>query len=188
MIYSNVKTSKDFTQPRSGRGRGGRGAGGATRGRAPGGSANSTLIQTTGVFSEGAGAANIRKSSNSGSTYTRAGEEAVATRKRNDRNDKSNDSKVRELLGDSDNDDCPSSENEIDNDKTDLAFKPVMLSEGKREGADFQLYMLNNFLSSHVGLWHSQKVTTKPEAADITNVNTKQEGMIYFSTPNFVHV
>lgn len=83
---------------------------------------------------------------------------------------------MREHLGDSYNDDYPSSENEIDNDKTDLAFKPVILTEGKREGAPFQLHMVNNFLSSHVGLWHSQKLTTKPEAADITNVITKQEG------------
>lgn len=84
------------------------------------------------MFSEGAGAAHLRKPSNSGTTYSRGGEDVVSTRKRSDRsNDKSNDSKVRDLLAESDNEDYNSSDNEIDIDKTDLSFKPVMLAEGK---------------------------------------------------------
>ncbi|KAH8411156.1 hypothetical protein KR222_008817 [Zaprionus bogoriensis] len=130
---TNVKTSKDFTQPRGGRGRGARGSGATRGGRAVGGAGNSSLIQTTGVFSEGAGAVHIRKSTSNSASYTRAGDDIVATRKRNDRkDDKSHDSKVLDLLGGSEDDDYGSSDDETDNDKTDLVFKPVMLTEGEQ--------------------------------------------------------
>ncbi|XP_075159585.1 RNA polymerase III subunit C53 isoform X2 [Haematobia irritans] len=67
---ANVKTSKDTTQMRGrGRGRGAdRGGRGSSRGSRGGGA--STLIQTAGVFSEGAGAVNIRKTLSS-SGYSR---------------------------------------------------------------------------------------------------------------------
>lgn len=73
----------------------------------------------------------MRKPSNSGTTYSRSAEDVVSTRKRTDRrDDKSNDSKARDLLAESD-EDYNSSDNEVDTDKTDLAFKPVMLAEGE---------------------------------------------------------
>jgi len=127
-----VKTSKDFTQPRGGRGRGARGAGAARgRGGAGGGGGNSSLIQTTGVFSEGAGAVHLRKSSSGGSAYARAGEEVAVSRKRTDRkDDKFQDQRVRELIGEASDDDEAASDNETDHDKTDLNYKPIMLSEG----------------------------------------------------------
>ncbi|XP_065359744.1 uncharacterized protein RpIIIC53 isoform X2 [Calliphora vicina] len=66
---TNVKTSKDTTISR-GRGRG-RGADRGTRGGSRGGRGGaSSLIQTTGVFSEGAGAVNLRPTSRS-SGYSR---------------------------------------------------------------------------------------------------------------------
>lgn len=90
------------------------------------------------MFSEGAGAAHLRKPSNSGTTYSRGGEDVVSTRKRTDRrDDKSNDSKARDLLAESD-EDYNSSDNEVDNDKTDLVFKPVMLAEGEQDVASVQ--------------------------------------------------
>ncbi|XP_046808652.1 uncharacterized protein LOC111679895 isoform X2 [Lucilia cuprina] len=65
---TNVKTSKDTTLRGRGRGRGAeRGARGGSRGSRGG---SSSLIQTTGVFSEGAGAVNIRQASRS-SGYSR---------------------------------------------------------------------------------------------------------------------
>ncbi|XP_037815983.1 uncharacterized protein LOC119606510 isoform X2 [Lucilia sericata] len=65
---TNVKTSKDTTLRGRGRGRGAeRGARGGSRGGRGG---SSSLIQTTGVFSEGAGAVNIRQASRS-SGYSR---------------------------------------------------------------------------------------------------------------------
>lgn len=130
VMHRNVKTSKDFTQPRGGRGRGARGAG-ASRGRGGAGGSNSSLIQTTGVFSEGAGAVHIRKSSSGGSAYARAGEEVAVSRKRTDRkDDKFQDQRVRELIGEASDDDEPDSENETELDKTELTYKPIMLGEG----------------------------------------------------------
>ncbi|KAM7358240.1 RNA polymerase III subunit C53 isoform 2-T2 [Cochliomyia hominivorax] len=65
---TNVKTSKDTTIRGRGRGRGAeRGARGGGRGGRGG---STSLIQTTGVFSEGAGAVNIRPTSRS-SGYSR---------------------------------------------------------------------------------------------------------------------
>ncbi|XP_017863584.1 PREDICTED: DNA-directed RNA polymerase III subunit RPC4 [Drosophila arizonae] len=145
----NVKTSKDFTQPRGGR-RGARGAGGATRGRGAG-NGNSTLIQTTGVFSEGAGAVHVRKPSSGGgggSSYARGGEEVAVSRKRKD--DKTPDQRVRELAGSDASEDDESEDEESDLEKTELNFKPVMLKEG---------------------LWNSQKLNLKQEAAVIPKEN-----------------
>ncbi|XP_034480741.1 DNA-directed RNA polymerase III subunit RPC4 [Drosophila innubila] len=152
---TNVKTSKDFTQPRGGRGRGARGAG-AARGRGgAGGGGNSSLIQTTGVFSEGAGAVHLRKSSSGGSAYARAGEEVAVSRKRTDRkDDKFQDQRVRELIGEASDDDEADSDNETELNKTDLTYKPIMLSEG---------------------LWHSQKHSVKEESASIPNLKPKKE-------------
>ncbi|ALC45003.1 CG5147 [Drosophila busckii] len=133
---TNVKTSKDFTQPRGGRARGGRGsAAGATRGR--GGGGNSTLIQTTGVFSEGAGAVHLRKSTSAaggggGSSYARAGEELAVSRKRTGKDDKVQELRVQELLGGEieESEEEPVSDIEMEQDKTDMDLKPVLLSEG----------------------------------------------------------
>ncbi|KAM8708441.1 hypothetical protein ACLKA7_015419 [Drosophila subpalustris] len=152
---ANVKTSKDFTQPRGGR-RGARGGAGATRGRGgAGGGGNSSLIQTTGVFSEGAGAVHLRKSSGGGSAYARAGEEVAVSRKRTDRkDDKLQDQRVRELIGEASADDDVDSDSETELDKTDLTYKPIMLSEG---------------------LWHSQKHSVKEESASIPNQKPKLE-------------
>ncbi|XP_030565781.1 DNA-directed RNA polymerase III subunit RPC4 [Drosophila novamexicana] len=146
----NVKTSKDFTQPRGAR-RGARGAGGATRGRGAG-NGNSTLIQTTGVFSEGAGAVHLRKSSSGGSAYARAGDEVTISRKRKD--DKSQEQRVRELIGSDDSDDGDSASDESELDKTELNFKPVMLTEG---------------------LWHTQKVNIKQETVSIPKPKPDEE-------------
>ncbi|BFF97586.1 DNA-directed RNA polymerase III subunit RPC4 [Drosophila madeirensis] len=124
----NVKTSKDFTQARGGK-RGGRGtASGATRGRG----GNSTLIQTTGVFSEGAGEAQVRRSTGNGTAYARASEEQAVTRKRTDRkDDKAQALRVRALLGESDASEGDASDaSDTEADKTELALKPIALREG----------------------------------------------------------
>ncbi|XP_026848984.1 DNA-directed RNA polymerase III subunit RPC4 isoform X2 [Drosophila persimilis] len=123
----NVKTSKDFTQVRGGK-RGGRGtASGATRGRG----GNSTLIQTTGLFSEGAGVAQLRRSAGNGTAYARASEEQAVARKRTDRKDeKAQALRVRALLGESDASEGDASEpSDTEADKTELALKPILLRE-----------------------------------------------------------
>jgi len=129
--YSNVKTSKDTTQPRSGR-RGGRGNGtGATRGRGgnSAGGANSTLIQTQGLFSEGAGDVHVRRSTGNGTAYARGGEEVAVARKRVDRkDDKSQAERIKELLGESEASDAELSEEEPT--KTEMALRPILLKEG----------------------------------------------------------
>ncbi|XP_037721524.1 DNA-directed RNA polymerase III subunit RPC4 [Drosophila subpulchrella] len=128
---SNVKTSKDTTQPRSGR-RGGRGNGtGATRGRGgnSAGGANSTLIQTQGLFSEGAGDVHVRRSTGNGTAYARGGEEVAVARKRVDRkDDKSQSERIKELLGESEASDAELSEDEPT--KTEMALRPILLKEG----------------------------------------------------------
>ncbi|XP_004522150.1 DNA-directed RNA polymerase III subunit RPC4 isoform X1 [Ceratitis capitata] len=137
---TNVKTSKDTTA-RGGRGggrgaRGGRGAGTGARGGRGGvaGGTNSALIQTTGVFSEGAGAINIRKTSSSGGGFGgRSADDAPSQMRRptiiKQENLKKFDLKadeehVRELLGDTDEDD-------FGDEKTDLEQIPVKLNEVK---------------------------------------------------------
>ncbi|XP_017491869.1 PREDICTED: DNA-directed RNA polymerase III subunit RPC4 isoform X1 [Rhagoletis zephyria] len=138
---TNVKTSKDTTA-RGGRGggrgaRGGRGAGSGLRGGRGGaaGAANSSLIQTTGVFSEGAGAVNIRKTSSGGSGFgSRTNDDATASQMRRPTIIKSEHLKkidlkadeehVRELLGDTDEDD-------FGDEKTELEQIPVKLNEVK---------------------------------------------------------
>ncbi|XP_017072218.1 DNA-directed RNA polymerase III subunit RPC4 [Drosophila eugracilis] len=127
---ANVKTSKDTTQPRSGR-RGGRGNGtGATRGRGGNsGGSNSTLIQTVGLFSEGAGDVHVRRSTGNGTAYSRGGEEVSVIRKRLDRkDDKNQDQRIKELLGESEASDAELSEEEAN--KTEMALKPILLKEG----------------------------------------------------------
>ncbi|XP_032596444.1 uncharacterized protein LOC6558313 isoform X2 [Drosophila grimshawi] len=135
---TNVKTSKDFTQLRGGR-RGARGAAGANRGARGTGNGNSSLIQTTGVFSEGAGAVHLRKSTGGGSAYARAGEEVAVARKRTERKDeKSQELRVRELIGsdasdaeeEDEADEARSDPEVVELDKTDLDCKPVRLTEG----------------------------------------------------------
>lgn len=133
-----MKTSKDTTA-RGGRGRGargGRGAGSGTRGGRGGaaGGANSSLIQTTGVFSEGAGAINIRKASTGGSGFGSRNADDVAPQMRRPTivkqehlkkiDGKADEEHLRELLGDTDEDDF------VD-EKTDLETMPVRLSNGK---------------------------------------------------------
>ncbi|XP_001353968.2 DNA-directed RNA polymerase III subunit RPC4 [Drosophila pseudoobscura] len=145
----NVKTSKDFTQVRGGK-RGGRGtASGATRGRG----GNSTLIQTTGLFSEGAGVAQLRRSAGNGTAYARASEEQAVARKRTDRKDeKAQALRVRALLGESDASEGDASEpSDTEADKTELALKPILLREG---------------------LWLTQKPIVKKEDA---NVGSKEQ-------------
>ncbi|XP_022208300.1 DNA-directed RNA polymerase III subunit RPC4 [Drosophila obscura] len=140
----NVKTSKDFTQARGGK-RGGRGtASGATRGRG----GNSTLIQTTGLFSEGAGVAQLRRSTGNGTAYARASEEQAVARKRTDRkDDKAQALRVRALLGESDASECDASDaSDTEADKTELALKPILLREG---------------------LWLTQKPIVKQEDASL---------------------
>ncbi|KAH8315727.1 hypothetical protein KR059_012808 [Drosophila kikkawai] len=131
---TNVKTSKDTTQPRGGR-RGGRGNGaGATRGRggnssSGGGGGNSTLIQTQGLFSEGAGDVHVRRSTGNGTAYARAGEEVAVARKRVDRkDDRAQAQRINELLGESDDSDAEP--NDEEDNKTEMALKPILLKEG----------------------------------------------------------
>ncbi|XP_017058980.1 DNA-directed RNA polymerase III subunit RPC4 [Drosophila ficusphila] len=128
---ANVKTSKDTTQPRGGR-RGGRGNGtAATRGRGgnSAGGGNSTLIQTQGLFSEGAGDVHVRRSTGNGTAYARSGEEVAVARKRVDRkDDKSQAERIKELLGESDASDAELSEEEPN--KTEMALRPILLKEG----------------------------------------------------------
>ncbi|XP_068149590.1 DNA-directed RNA polymerase III subunit RPC4 [Drosophila tropicalis] len=153
---ANVKTSKDFTQSRGNGRRGGRGAtSGAQRGGRGGGSGNSSLIQTTGVFSEGVGALQVRKSTGNGTAYARD-EVSVSSRKRKDDN-KLQQLSVKELLGESDdsdggNDPASLSDHEMDGDKTELAFKPIALKEG---------------------LWHNEKPVVKEEPS--SSVSTNQQ-------------
>lgn len=128
---TNVKTSKDTTARGRGRGKSERGRGGASgRGR---GGANSTLIQTTGVFSEGAGAINIRKTNGSGSnSYSRSVDDApsalckpmIIKREHQKIDIQAEAAHVRELLGASD-------EDEFDDEKTDLEKIPIKLNEEK---------------------------------------------------------
>ncbi|XP_030372791.1 DNA-directed RNA polymerase III subunit RPC4 [Scaptodrosophila lebanonensis] len=156
---TNVKTSKDFTAERGARrgGRGGRGSN-AAAGRGRGGS---TLIQTAGVFSEGAGAVHLRKSTGSGSVYGRASEEVSITRKRAERKDEKSAQQqqhARKLLDSSDDEDSRlGSDNEIEADKTDVAFKPIILSEG---------------------LWRTNKPSVKQEAMVIPDLSTSNEDPI----------
>ncbi|XP_013108426.2 uncharacterized protein LOC106087799 isoform X2 [Stomoxys calcitrans] len=127
---ANVKTSKDTTQMRGrGRGRGvERGAGrGASRGGRGGAS---TLIQTAGVFSEGAGAVNIRKAA-SLSSYSRDVDDSPSAMRKPTilKMEKKLDLKA-ELARDKDilkvlDDD----EEEEDEKKTDLDRIPVQLQE-----------------------------------------------------------
>lgn len=131
---TNVKTSKDTTLTR-GRGRG-RGAdrGGLGRGGARGGrGGSSSLIQTTGVFSEGAGAVNIRQASRS-SGYSRDVDDSPSamrkptlfkTEKKLDlKAELARDKDILKFLDDGDEED------EAEH-KTDLDKIPVQLNEGK---------------------------------------------------------
>ncbi|XP_058976241.1 uncharacterized protein LOC101894150 isoform X1 [Musca domestica] len=129
---TNVKTSKDTTQMRGrGRGRGadrGAGRGGSRGGR--GGASN--LIQTAGVFSEGAGAVNIRKTTNS-SGYSRDVDDSPSAMRKPTifKTEKKMDLKA-ELARDKDilrglDDD----EEEDDEQKTDMDRIPVLLNEAK---------------------------------------------------------
>uniref|UniRef100_A0A1I8PBX0 DNA-directed RNA polymerase III subunit RPC4 n=1 Tax=Stomoxys calcitrans TaxID=35570 RepID=A0A1I8PBX0_STOCA len=129
---ANVKTSKDTTQMR-GRGRGRGVESGAGRGASRGGRGGaSTLIQTAGVFSEGAGAVNIRKAA-SLSSYSRDVDDSPSAMRKPTilKMEKKLDLKA-ELARDKDilkvlDDD----EEEEDEKKTDLDRIPVQLQEGK---------------------------------------------------------
>uniref|UniRef100_A0A1I8PBW7 DNA-directed RNA polymerase III subunit RPC4 n=1 Tax=Stomoxys calcitrans TaxID=35570 RepID=A0A1I8PBW7_STOCA len=127
---ANVKTSKDTTQMR-GRGRGRGVESGAGRGASRGGRGGaSTLIQTAGVFSEGAGAVNIRKAA-SLSSYSRDVDDSPSAMRKPTilKMEKKLDLKA-ELARDKDilkvlDDD----EEEEDEKKTDLDRIPVQLQE-----------------------------------------------------------
>lgn len=125
---TNVKTSKDTTlrgknrtergkSDRGGRGRGNRGG----------------LIQTAGLFSEGAGALLLKRAS-SGSYRSSGGdgEDSGGMRrptliKREGKIDTTADNQhIRDILGDSDEDD-------FKDEKTDLEFVPIKLNEGADE-------------------------------------------------------
>ncbi|XP_065359743.1 uncharacterized protein RpIIIC53 isoform X1 [Calliphora vicina] len=129
---TNVKTSKDTTISR-GRGRG-RGADRGTRGGSRGGRGGaSSLIQTTGVFSEGAGAVNLRPTSRS-SGYSRDVDDTPSAMRKPTllKSEKKLDLKavlakdidILKSLDDVDDDD------ELEQ-KTDLDRIPVQLNEGK---------------------------------------------------------
>ena len=132
-MFSNVKTSKDTTISR-GRGRG-RGADRGGRGGSKGGRGGSSLIQTTGVFSEGAGAVNLRPSARS-SGYSRDVEDSPSAMRKPTllKSEKKLDIKavlakdvdILKSLDDIDDD------NEIEQ-KTDLDRIPVQLNEGEYE-------------------------------------------------------
>ncbi|XP_037815974.1 uncharacterized protein LOC119606510 isoform X1 [Lucilia sericata] len=128
---TNVKTSKDTTLRGRGRGRGAeRGARGGSRGGRGG---SSSLIQTTGVFSEGAGAVNIRQASRS-SGYSRDVEDTPSAMRKPTllKSEKKLDIKavlakdvdILKALDDVEDDD------EIEQ-KTDLDRIPVQLNEAK---------------------------------------------------------
>ncbi|XP_016983171.1 DNA-directed RNA polymerase III subunit RPC4 [Drosophila rhopaloa] len=164
---ANVKTSKDTTQPRGGR-RGGRGNGtGATRGRGgnSAGGGNSTLIQTQGLFSEGAGDVHMRRSTGNGTAYARAGEEVAVARKRIDRkDDKGQGERIKELLGESEASDAELSEEEAN--KTEMALKPILLKEG---------------------LWATQK-TPIVKAEDTSSTSTQKDTLAVAQHLQQLHV
>ncbi|XP_034102955.1 DNA-directed RNA polymerase III subunit RPC4 [Drosophila nasuta] len=162
---TNVKTSKDFTQSR-GRGRGARGAAGAARGRGAGGTGNSSLIQTTGVFSEGAGAVHLRKpSSGGGGSYARGGDEVTVSRKRTiGKDERTADQRVQDLISDDDVESA--SDDEMGGDKTELNYKPIMLKEG---------------------LWLSEKQVVKQEPQSIPSTNTDAAALPQQLESLFVH-
>lgn len=127
-----MKTSRDTTSRGRGRGdRGGKLDRGGGRGRGAGRGGNSNLIQTTGVFSEGAGAIAIRRSTSS--SYNRSsddGSPSVMRKptlvKRETKIDvKAEAQHVRDILGESDDDDLGNDE------KTDLDRFPIKLTTGK---------------------------------------------------------
>lgn len=130
-FYRNVRTSKDTTLSR-GRGRG-RSADRGSRGSSRGGRGGSSLIQTAGVFSEGAGAVNIRQASRS-SGYSRDDDAPSAMKKPTllDCQKKldikavlEKDVVILKSLDDADDD----IEEEL---KTDLDRMPVQLNESKK--------------------------------------------------------
>uniref|UniRef100_A0A1A9X101 DNA-directed RNA polymerase III subunit RPC4 n=1 Tax=Glossina brevipalpis TaxID=37001 RepID=A0A1A9X101_9MUSC len=126
---ANVKTSKDTTARGRGRGRG------SDRGIAGHRGAGGSFIQTTGVFSEGAGAAFVRKPSNS-TGYARDNQESPSALrkpafiKHESKLDlKATMAKDHDILKtlDEDNNDGSSEED----DKTDLDKFPIKLNESK---------------------------------------------------------
>ncbi|XP_075159584.1 RNA polymerase III subunit C53 isoform X1 [Haematobia irritans] len=142
---ANVKTSKDTTQMRGrGRGRGAdRGGRGSSRGSRGGGA--STLIQTAGVFSEGAGAVNIRKTLSS-SGYSRDVDDSPSAMRKPTilKMEKKLDLKA-ELARDKDilkvlDDDIE----EEDEQKTDFDRIPVQLQEGKWKYLKTEIKTENN--------------------------------------------
>lgn len=126
---ANVKTSKDT----SARGRGRSERGKTERGRGRGGAGRGgNLIQTAGVFSEGAGALSLRKQISSG--YSRSDDAPSAMRKptlvKRDGGTKidikAEEEHIRELLGDSDDDD-------FGDKRSDPDWIPIKLSEDKEK-------------------------------------------------------
>ncbi|KAI9588121.1 DNA-directed RNA polymerase III subunit RPC4 isoform X1 [Glossina fuscipes] len=125
---ANVKTSKDTTARGRGRGRGSERGSLANRG---GGS----FIQTTGVFSEGAGAAFVRKSGNA-TGYARDNQESASTLRKAafPKNESKLDLKAtmakdQDILKALDDDNNGGSSEEED--KTDLDKFPIKLNESK---------------------------------------------------------
>lgn len=125
---ANVKTSTDTSA--RGRGRSERGKTDRGRGRGGAGSRGPNYIQTTGVFSEGAGALTLKKQISSG--YSRSDDAPSAMRKptliKRDSGAKidvkAEQDQIRELLGDSDDDD-------FGDKRVDPDWIPVKLSEAK---------------------------------------------------------
>uniref|UniRef100_A0A1A9V549 DNA-directed RNA polymerase III subunit RPC4 n=1 Tax=Glossina austeni TaxID=7395 RepID=A0A1A9V549_GLOAU len=123
---ANVKTSKDTTARGRGRGRG------SERG-APANRGGGSFIQTTGVFSEGAGAAFVRKSGNAGG-YARDNQESASTLRKGafPKNESKLDLKAtmakdHDILKALDDDNNGGSSEEED--KTDLDKFPIKLNE-----------------------------------------------------------
>ncbi|XP_055905042.1 DNA-directed RNA polymerase III subunit RPC4 isoform X2 [Eupeodes corollae] len=126
---ANVKTSKDTSARGRGRSDRGKTERGRGRGAARGGS---NLIQTAGVFSEGAGALSLRKQMSSG--YSRSDDAPSAMRKPTlikpeggfKIDVRAEQEHIRELLGDSDDDD-------FGDKKSDPDWVPIKLSEEKEK-------------------------------------------------------
>ncbi|XP_058980149.1 uncharacterized protein LOC131803123 isoform X2 [Musca domestica] len=175
---TNVKTSKDTTQMRGrGRGRGadrGAGRGGSRGGR--GGASN--LIQTAGVFSEGAGAVNIRKTTNS-SGYSRDVDDSPSAMRKPTifKTEKKMDLKA-ELARDKDilrglDDD----EEEDDEQKTDMDRIPVLLNEDA-------VAIASQIQSMHVAQQQNRPLPRYPQSLDELLNNTSDSKIFLMQLPD----
>ncbi|XP_073838687.1 RNA polymerase III subunit C53 isoform X2 [Musca autumnalis] len=175
---TNVKTSKDTTQMRGrGRGRGaerGAGRGGGRGGR--GGASN--LIQTAGVFSEGAGAVNIRKTTSS-SGYSRDVDDSPSAMRKPTifKTEKKLDLKA-ELARDKDilkglDDD----EEDDDDQKTDLDRIPVLLNEDA-------VAIASQIQSMHVAQQHNRPLPRYPQSLEELLNNSSDSKIFLMQLPD----